>query len=678
MNCVNLPFLLMPSRPRFRFRKWLGSLIAGICLVLVMILMTGCKDLKAQKPVANPAAYVSSLVVTPDAGLLLMLVPNEQLLDDPQLTAWVDAASEEGVRLQPVTDKQFKSLGARALEFAGLVLPDGLHRVVANDVVNAIITYTVEGGRTMLVYDFAALKLDDLDRPVYYERKSRMSELAGIDYLLYDDLGDKTTELGRLVALPASLRAMMVPPGKSMLQSDAVVPHAFVSPVLGKVAVDYLMKNPAAVPRRPVTDASDVRAVTGYLLGPLTYPRYATRGRYRGTVLATSDQQELIAGVHQAGRGKLMFVNMPVTDLKLRTDGLPMHGFLRYFVDHVAHMARLSPMPDGVAGLTLNWHLDYLAAQEPLLALEKLGIFNDGPFSIDLTAGPDVNVVGDGIGWDLDHNSVAQNVLRRLDARGHSIGNHGGWAHNIYGDGANESNQATFQPFLEWNQTSLEKVMGKPARSYSSPVGNNPLWAMDWLERQGVVSAYFGGHSGLGPTRHYRDGKLRNPKMWIFPVTPQGLHAVFEEFDYFRLPKAEVLQWYHNLIDFAIEKNTTRLIYMHPPYAIQWKDVVQDLLSYAKAKGPERFRWYTMERLADFMTTRLDVKWTESTDANGSRRFSATHPVTLKEMVWILPKSKYPVRPTLVSGQGIVTDDGLTWQVKAGNIAAIEFSAALQ
>ena len=53
---------------------------------------------------------------------------------------------------------------------------------------------------------------------------------------------------------------------------------------------------------------------------------------------------------------------------------------------------------------------------------------------------------------------------------------------------------------------------------------------MDWLESQGVVAAYFAGHTGMGPTRQYRDGQLRNPDMWVFPVTPYGQHATFEEF----------------------------------------------------------------------------------------------------------------------------------------------------
>ena len=52
------------------------------------------------------------------------------------------------------------------------------------------------------------------------------------------------------------------------------------------------------------------------------------------------------------------------------------------------------------------------------------------------------------------------------------------------------------------------------------------------------------------------------------------------------------------------------MIYMHPNGANVWPDVLLDLLSYAKAKGDKQFKWYTMTRLADFMTARLAVTWT--------------------------------------------------------------------
>lgn len=39
----------------------------------------------------------------PDPGLLLLLIPDGLAVSDPGVGAWIDAASEIGVRLQPVT-----------------------------------------------------------------------------------------------------------------------------------------------------------------------------------------------------------------------------------------------------------------------------------------------------------------------------------------------------------------------------------------------------------------------------------------------------------------------------------------------------------------------------------------------------------------------------------------------
>lgn len=42
-----------------------------------------------------------------DAALLLLLVPNDQSSSSPMVTAWVDVASEVGVRVHAISDRQF-------------------------------------------------------------------------------------------------------------------------------------------------------------------------------------------------------------------------------------------------------------------------------------------------------------------------------------------------------------------------------------------------------------------------------------------------------------------------------------------------------------------------------------------------------------------------------------------
>ena len=643
------------------------------------------------------------------------------------VTAWVDAASEIGVRVHPISDRQFKNLGAEALKYAGLILPDQLHVIADNALLKSIRDYTQAGGNTMLVYDFGTLTLDFNLKPIYPIPKSRLSDLAGVNYALYDTLREKSIATGSVAAKRSTLRELQVPPGKSspyiapsdiangtatLANQDSIGSASLIKPA------DVLSLNNAQTPRyEPINSPAEtnepLQSYSGYLLGNLIYPSFVTHGTFTGTALAVSAEAGLVAGLQKVGQGQVLFVNLPLTYMKVaRTDGLLMHGFLRYFAHNILQMAHLSAVPNAVAGLTLNWHLDSFFAQQPTLNLEKLGVFDEGPFSIHMTTGPDAVTTGDGKGWNLNNNQQAQEILQRFAKKGHAIGSHGGWNHDYYGLNASETNASKFLPYLEFNTTAIEHAVSYPIRGYlgfesptpaglppillpmhqkvkltldqtfgpllreySPPVGNNPLWAMDWLEENGVVAAYFAGHTGMGPTRQYREGQLRNRSMWMFPVTPFRRYATFEEFQTSRTPKQATQDWYRSSVDFAIDHNTTRMIYMHPNGANVWPDVLLDLLAYAKAKGDTQFKWYTMTRLADFMTARQDVQWIEQRDASGLSKFGINHSSSLKEMVWLLPKSRYVDLPVSPDGSVTVSDQGPYWAVRAGNTRLASFTA---
>lgn len=716
----------------------------------------GPTELSATAPAAFMPRQATTLATAPnDPGLLLLLVPDGQNLADPRISAWADAASEEGVRLLPVTDSQFIQWGAATSGFAGLILPDSLHTRADDTLIDAIRGHTQRGGRTLLVFDFGAL----LPSGFYPATgPSRLSDLAGVQYLMYDTLRDRTSGLGPVRAARSTLRQLLVPPGKSL---DAGAITASVAPSAGlqkagdgsAASALYLPVSPqdpggaqgfdpqqyldlryttprvamGAAPRTASVNlgraqrAAPVGGVTrlpserfgrqkavlttdpldtysGYLLGPLLYPVYVTQGDFAGPgqlPLADSPEFGLVAGVNPVGLGQVLFVNLPLTYLKGRTDALPMHGFLHYFTRNLLNLPHLSAMPNGVAGMTLDWHLDALAAQAPTQSLVSKGVFNAPGriFSIEMTAGPDLEVAGDRLGWNLPANLTARKLLKTFDNFGHAVGSHGGWIHNFYGANASETNQFgstqlacanalaladNFQQCLVLNRQAVDAATGHASRSYSAPEGNNPNWAMTALENQGVVAAYFGGHTGLGLTRQYRDGVLLNPKLWVAPVTPQGLYATFEEWQAYNVPKAEVSQWYRDLVDFEIAQNTSRMVYAHPPGADLWFDVLGGLLSYAGTQvSSGKLAWYSMPRLADFMSTRLQVSWTQTVNpATGVTRFDASHPVNLKEMVWRLPKSRYASAPVVVAGTAtVVGSDPVYWLVKAVRGTSLSFTA---
>lgn len=723
---------------------------------------------------ASLSLMASTPLPPPDPGLLLLLLPDGQDRSDARVRAWIDAALEEGVRLQPVSDTEFLALGDAAQGYAGLVLPDELHVLASDALLAAVRQYTEAGGKTLLCFDFGALTLLG-DVPVYPVPKSRLSAMAGVDYVLYEALRERTTGLGPVTGLQSTLRGLLVPPGKSMAfsglggtadttvtasatqalsSSDSLLKAVGVSdrtalylPVSAgdaggargfdvqqysqqryfsvassgkdpsaprQIGVDLGRAQrgapPAGVSRLNLQSADGsasvgtqastndpVQAWSGYLLGPLIYPSYVTQGDFGQLpgqrVLASSPQFGLVAGINPVGAGQVLFVNLPLTYLKGRTDALMMHGFLHHFVREVLQLPHLSAMPNGVAGITLDWHLDSLAAQVSTNKLVKLNVFNDPKmlFSIEMTAGPDAIVPGDGLGWNLPKNKTAQQLLRNFARTGHAVGSHGGWIHDHYGFNVSETNQLqstggacvnsllridNYQQCLVLNRQSVDGTLGTATAGYSAPEGNNPPWAMDWLAQQGVVATYFGGHTGLGATRQYRDGALRNPAVWVFPVTPQGLYATFEEFQSYGVPQADVRAWYRALIDFNIAQNTSRMVYAHPPGAQAWSPVLLDFLNYAKAQGSQ-LSWYTTVRLARFMTRRLDVDWHQSRDADtGQTVFTVTHPSSLAEMTWRLPRTQYASAPQVLSGSALVDgSDARYWLVRATGGTQLSFRA---
>ena len=717
-----------------------------------------------QAPMTGTDSAQTLAMPVPDPGVLMLLLPDNQNMADPGVMAWVDAASELGVRIQPITDAQFLALGDAARDFAGLILPDGLHVQATDALLAAVKTYTEQGGRSMLVFDFGALTTLSDGTPVYPIPKSRLSDMAGVDYVMYEALRDKTTGLGPVTATRNTLRSLLVPPGKSLpfagLAASTSTTSTTTAPLLSAAQISsesalylpvgvkdaggvqgfdpqqysqmsYAKSSDRGVRKtsgrqvqidlgrafqapslpfvtQPVRDSTlgtamstdttvrsaellaadqPLEAYSGYLLGPLIYPTYVTQGEFGGLpgqkVLATSPQFGLVAGVNPVGAGQVLFVNLPLTYLKGRTDALMMHGYLNYFVREVLDLPHLSAMPNGVGGMTFDWHLDAKAAQAPTGALIKLKVFSDPKalFSIEMTAGPDAIVAGDRLGWNLARNKTAQNYLKTFKATGHSVGSHGGWNHDFYGLNVSETNELgstggacvntqlrldNFMQCLVLNRRDVDAAIGVKSRSYSSPEGNNPLWSMNWHEQQGVVSTYFAGHTGLGGTRQYREGRLLNPGLWVFPVTPAGLYATYEEFQDYNVPQSEVIAWKREMIDFGVTHNTSRMIYAHPPGAYLWRNVLLDMLSYAKSKGPQ-FAWYTMERLADFMNRRLQVTWSQSLDTGtGQTVFTASHPQSLQEMVWRLPKSRFVQAPVIVSGSATVdSSDARFWLVKA-------------
>jgi hypothetical protein len=594
-----------------------------------------------------PVASWSATVVRADVDSILFLVPDDANLSDPRITVWLDAAKEEGLHLKSITDSQFVQLVAQdtAKNYLGLIMPDQVHVRASDAVVQAVKDYVAGGGDLMLVYDAGVHTADGF----YAVPKSRFSDLVGIEYALYSQLGGSTIGSGNIVALQSSWRALRVPPGKSMLYPTATA------------------------------DADPVQGLTSYYYGFLNYPSFVTQGNYSGTAAIGSPNYGLVAGLNNYGDGggRVMFVNTPLGYLKgYGTDGVLLHGFLHVFGKLMLEVPYLSGLPNGTPGMVINIHTDCGDSLADIATLNSKGFWNSGPYSIDFTAGPDCVAWGDKLGLNVPGNQTTRNWINSFISKGHEVGAHGGWIHDYFGLNVTESNQNsvvpgtsyTFNDLLRINKSAVEAVnSSRKVREYAAPEGNNPLWSTKWLEDNGVVAYYWVGGTGMAPTRGYRDGVLSTSKIWAHPLTPYGKAATFEEFYANGLGLPEATTWLTGLVDFAVQRRTSRMIYFHEPGitgsatddGTSYLSAVQAMLNKGRDYGTSKFRFYTMARLSDFLSTRENTDWHVSLLSDGNLQVDATpkSPSTsLAERAWVFPKTRYDTPVPINSSVSVVND----------------------
>ena len=587
---------------------------------------------------------------------LFLLVPDAADVSDPSIREWLDAAAEEGLHLEIVRDSTLLNPMSQ-FHAAGLIVPDKIHRSANDTLIAALHDYVHRGGKLMLVYDACTWDLNGH----FPKFASRMSDLIGVGYAMYDEFGRDTMQQGRVWGNERAMEKLRIPPGKYVPMGDASA-SASLRPASfngeranGEKAV---ADKEALPPERRFT-------FSRYLYNDLKYSSFRTSGKFDGEILLQSEFG-LVAGRRKHDLGDVLFVNLPLGYLESRTDGLLLHSFLHYFAVDMLHLPYLATVPDGVGGLVLNWHVDDQKSLKRIESLDKAGIFEQGPFSIHFTTGPDINEIGDGKGMDVDHNPEAQEWIRRLMARGHAIGSHGGWIHNYFGENLNDDNERDFQRYLVLNDKALVGVLGKPVREYSAPLGNHPQWVTRWLEQHGYNSYYFSGDSGMGPTQVYRDSGRDGSSIWAFPILHLGTEASLEEMSIDQVPEATVQSWLLGIADYTSESHNARLVYSHPLGATIYIPALQAWMKHTKELvGQGKFRWYTMTGMAEFLNRRTGVQWTLSR-AGEKQLLEASHPNGLEHQAWMFSKTQYrQLRAT--HGTATIRSADNWWIVTAGN-----------
>jgi hypothetical protein len=606
----------------FALRKHLFGVLALAAFVACTLFAYRSINAGAGKPQSD-----SIVLVLPDT------LPGENRI---HAQAWADAALEEGVRLRIITASEFVRHGLDGERaFSGVILPDTVHRSMTTALVNKIKQFVEDGGALMQVYDAGILNGNGF----YEQGPSRMSGLAGVSYGFYAKLGDGMAYQTTVSGTPDVMADLHIPPGR------------------------WIAKNGQAV-------------LSGYGQDILRYAAMRTSGNYNGRVLMQAEDNSIIAGERKVGKGSVLFVNLPLGYLKLRTDGVLLHGFMHYFASRMLEQPQLSSSPDGIGGLVLNWHCDAKICIDATDSLIKDGVFKHGPFSFHITAGPDQRQFNDARGVDLANNPEFSEVVRELMREGHQIGSHGGWIHDWFGLNVNENNQATMEVYLQKNAEAIRALTGKPQTEYSAPTGNQPEWVTRWLDEQQVKAYYFTGNIGQGPTRTYRGGR-RDERIWSFPVQTYGQFSTIEEAYMAHLPESEIAAWLTSLVKFSANTGEIRLIYFHPPGAVRYLRAIDALLAAADSEqAHQRFQWRTMTEVADFATRRERTVWHLASDRNDVRVF-AENEDSLDQLTWLFPADRY-AEPRIESGQGRVTMQGNRWMVIAAPGKKIVIAAALR
>ncbi len=577
------------------------------------------------------------------ADRLILLVPDNANFSDSRVTVWLDAANEEGLHVTPMRDSAFlRPLFGRP-KCAGVILPDSVHQQASDLLLREIRHYVANGGNLMLVYDAATKSTQGF----YRGGRSQLSDLAGVDYALYKNLGDATIRSGQITGTIQLMKHLGVPPGKYFpFSAPSIAAESTASALLRR-----------------------------YQYGNLEYPSFVTTGDYAGQVLLRSSAG-IAAGYHYYEKGKVLFVNLPLGYLKGNTDGLPLHAFLQYFAVHMLSLPQLLSVPDGIGGLVLNWHIDSNAAISALQAMDSWTILGQGPYSIDITAGPDTYTFGDNEGFNVLHNPVSRDLVRKYVGLGDEIGSHGGWIHNYFAAHVETDPPKVMAKFLDLNKDALEQVTGKPVVEYAAPNGDQPRWVTHWLESHGFVAYYFTGDAGMGPTQGYRSGQREGQNIWAFPVTQLDRAASFEEFSGEDISFDAIQEWLEALTTFVVDRREVRLIYFHPPGILPYREVVHNWLEItAQLKKQGIFRWYTMAQVANFLNLRKSVQWT-LTERDGLASLKATDSQSLAHQTWSFPADTFN-RPAVIRGNVTVLQDGASWLVDAGKGNQMEVQATI-
>jgi hypothetical protein len=510
--------------------------------------------------------------------------------------AYTETLLEDGIPFDWLASTDLALFDGEQLanSYAAIVFPDTINRRVSEDAVAELTSFASLGGSVAVVGDAGSRTSDGLYRP-----GSLFAEISGIDSLQYREL-----------------RAKAFGHGYVHFTNAATASHWSVPD--GKI------------------DAGDL---SGYGYGPLTYP-YAKAAVIGSAVHIDADNTDSpMLTVRPVQRGRVAYIALPLGSLRTHSDAFPMK-MLATYLTRSGDMPHLVAAPGGIGQLIVDIHIDS--------SIEFLGIPNmrnehilrrDVPMEFDVTAGPDRDALGDGLGFDACGRG--KKYLRMLMPYGR-IGSHGGWAHNKFAADieSGKDSEAQIRELVDRNDRCLASVTHVPVRSFAAPVGVHPQPEMtNVLDSLGIKGYYYTGDTGSPIERAFFDGSLVSSKSWAFPVMPLGNVASVGEMERDHISPQAVEAWLNGTASYAADQRGIYLLYshsydfMHRGYG---EAVARFVRRTANLERSGRLRMTNMVEAATFMD-RFVATTSSFTRSSGGVQVRLYNPGGLRSIAFAVP-----------------------------------------
>ena len=547
-------------------RKILIIILSSICIISIL-------------NVARPILEENNRYKVENEMKILIVYNAKNVEEHPNiLPTYKSVLEEEGVSHAEIDVYRLVSISPEAVlsKTSALILPDYVLERIPSAFGLWLKEYVDKGGCVSVIYNPGV----KYQRGTYLD-KAELSDLVGINYITETTEGEDPYTNGNVVFTSSENREFFeIPYGKTV----------------------------------------DKVSISGYHYGKLIYPiaknefvqEIAEKNIYAYAV--AEDQKKYPAIVlNNYGKGKVLYINLPLGALKGEADDLLMRAFLRTFLFKIVEIPHVMNVKNGIGGIAINWHVDSNIEHDNFPKMIACGLIRQSlPATFHITAGDFLDEPGDEAGFNIE-GEIGENLAEIMTNYG-EVGSHGGWAHNYFAKKIEDDifHEAEVREYIEKNNTAVEKVTKNKVTSYSAPDGVFPqVYNTKILEDMDISSYYYTGDTGSGLNRTFYDGKMVSEKVLAFPVMPFGKYASLGEMEKdAKLNNDDIVYWYKSILDYAVQNRTVRLFYSHPYDIGSFIDGVEKCLDMTEElKAQNKLQVDTMTNYAKFFLRFLKTQY---------------------------------------------------------------------